>query len=632
MQAAVAPLPPATQMPGQPPAPQQPAGQNPQMQQPAPPPGQPVPSPQMSQPAPKLDAKAGFKDQMPAIKAKTDKPCIQLIPVENLRIDPSSDWIDPITSSPYVIHLIPMYAMDIMSKMDTGEWRKYGMDSIRTWGATNNDVTRSARNKQREDPLDSNSGGSNDYDICWVQRHIHRREGQDWEFYTIGTEALLTTPRLLKEVVFHGVRPYVMGNCILETHKLNPASVGELGKGLQDEANEIVNQRIDNVKFVLNKKWFAKRGKDVDVNGLIRNVPGGVVLMDDPETDVKEITWPDVTQSAYEEQSRIDNDMSDLLGNFSPAAVMADHGVNGPARNMAMLGQSAGTLVEYLLRTYVETFVQPVLRQLVLLEQEYETDQVILTIAAKKANALQKYGINEITDQILEQELTLTVNVGMGATDPNMKLQKFIGAMSSYTQMMQKPPPGVNMQEVGKEIFGCLGYSDGQRFFTSEDPQVALLAAQLQQMQHLLNEANMKLKDKTDGHAVKAAATEHTNLTRLQMTREQLDAKKEMFAIEHKTKMAMENKKQGFELMKHGLEHSHSTNTNHLDHNQAMETQQGSQEHQSTMAESAQGSKPKAKPQKMNTPPVKNNKGWALYKDKHGNHAYVGPNREIEIA
>jgi uncharacterized SAM-binding protein YcdF (DUF218 family) len=82
--------------------------------------------------------------------------------------------------------------------------------------------------------------------------------------------------------------------------------VPALARGLAEEVNEIANQRIDNVKFALNKKWFAKRGVEVDLAGLVRNVPGGVVMMNDPINDVREISWPDVTQSSYMEQQGLD--------------------------------------------------------------------------------------------------------------------------------------------------------------------------------------------------------------------------------------------------------------------------------------------------------------------------------------
>jgi hypothetical protein len=344
---------------------------------------------------------------------------------------------------------------------------------------------------------------------------------------------------------------------MIETHKLYPSSLPQISKGLTDEANEVTNQRIDNVKFVLNKKWFIKRGKDVDVMGLTRNVPGGVVSMDDPVGDVREITWPDVTASAYEEQTRIDNDLGELLGNFSPAQVMADHGIQGPARNMAILSQSAGTLVEYLLRTYVETFVQPVLRQIILLEQEYETDQTIIALAAKKSKTFQKNNTDEITDQLLNHELTLTVNVGMGATDPGTKLQKFLSGVTAYANIVKLAVPGLNMQEVGKEVFGHLGYAAGERFFTNDNPQVAQLQAQLKQMEGVMKQLQDKANDKMAGHEVKIQTTKHNNETKTAIAVNHEENENLRATVVHMRALAEAEKLRDHDLRMTGLEHAH---------------------------------------------------------------------------
>lgn len=443
-----------------------------------------------------------------------DRPRVDLLPLENVRFDPSASWLDPVNTSPYFIQLIPMYAMDVKARMESGEWQEY--ESLA--GATTelmSSSTRAARNKQAEDPMTSESRAVDDYEIVWVQRHIHRRDGQDWDFYSLGEVGLLTDPVPLTETVFHGRRPYVIGHCIIETHKTVPAGVPQLARGLEDEINEIANQRIDNVKFALNKKWFAKRGVEVDLAGLVRNVPGGVVMMNDPVNDVREITWPDVTQSSYQEQLGLDMSMDELLGNFNPAALMTAGAGNAPARNMAMLNQSNGTLVEYLIRTYVESFIQPVLRQLILLEQKYETDAIILGIAAKNSKLLQRFGIDQVTDELLNQEITLIVNVGMGATDPTQKLQKFLTAISTYTGMMKNPTPGINMVEVGKEVFGHLGYQDGARFFTMDNPQVAQMQMQMKQMAMQMQQMQMQLKEKQTAQMVGLQKTRETNQTKV---------------------------------------------------------------------------------------------------------------------
>jgi hypothetical protein len=438
-----------------------------------------------------------------------DKPQIDLIPIENIRFDPAASWINVVDTSPYFIHMIPMHAMDIRAKMDSGEWKELPINLASA--SSNFDSTRIARNANKEDPQSADTRALGDYEIAWVHRHIHRKGAIEYEFYTLGEYGLLTDPTPLKDVVFHGRRPYVIGSCILETHKAMPSSVPTLARGLADEVNEIANQRIDNVKFALNKKWFAKRGVDVDLSGLVRNVPGGVVLMNDPINDVREISWPDVTQSSYLEQQGLDMSMDELLGNFNPAAIMMAGASNAPARNMTMLNQSNGTLVEYLIRTYVETFVQPVLRHLVLLEQKYETDRTILAIAAKNSDLFQRFGMDEVTDELLNQEITLTVNVGMGATDPTQKLQKFLTAMNMFASMLRNPVPGVNMVEVGKEIFGHLGYQDGSRFFTTDNPDMEAMQQQLRGALSQIQALQAQLKEKTTAQLVSLEKTRETN-------------------------------------------------------------------------------------------------------------------------
>jgi hypothetical protein len=445
-----------------------------------------------------------------------DKPVIDLIPVENIRIDPAAHWMDPINSSPYVIHLIPMYVCDVKEKMERADpkgrrWN-YMPDNVLMAASAPDDSTRSARLGVAQDPTQQRRSIS-DYDVVWVHRHIHRWRGIDWEFYTLNSERMLTDPEPLSNTVFHGKRPYVMGMAILETHKPMPASVPTLAEGLQQETNEIANQRLDNIKLILNKRWLAKRGKNVDLPSLLRNVPGAVTLLDDME-DVKEVNWNDVTPSAYQEQGRIDADMDDLVGNFSASSAQLSANAREPARKLELLQNPANTLTEYLLKTYTETFITQILRQLVMLEQHYETDDVILAIAGQRAQVLQKYGVDDVTDAILDKELTVTVNVGMGATDPVMKLQKFTFALGQIAGLMAKPVPGLDVKEAAKEIFGLSGYQDGERFF-DKDPNQAKAQAQIAQLTQLVKQLTMDKKIKVDANPTRLQIARERNATTL---------------------------------------------------------------------------------------------------------------------
>ena len=459
-------------------------------------------------------------DKNGVVTARKDNPAIELIPIENFRIDPSASWLDPIGQSPYLIHLIPMFWGAVKERMEKADpkgrtWKKIRAEVAFGRTPNSDDSTRQARMGVQQDPAQQKREIS-DYDIVWVHRHIHRYEGKDWEFYTLNSERLLTDPAPLKDTVWHGERPYVLGNVILETHKTLPEPLPILVKALQDEANENINQRMDNVKFVLNKGYFVKRGKNVDIAALVRNVPGRVTMVDNVEEDVKEQTWGDVTQSAYAEQDRIDSDFNDLAGNFSPMQVQTARTPRESTHTMKMLQAPSNLLTEYMLLTYVKTFIEPVLRQLVMMEQHYETDITILTIAGQKAQIMQKYGVNEITDEMLNRELTLVVNVGMGATDPVMKLQKFSGAATTYAQIARLRPPGLDLKEVWKELASLSGYQDGTRFVTDgSDPQVAALQQENQMLKQKLMETSIKAKNKEDTNVVSLQKGREANATKL---------------------------------------------------------------------------------------------------------------------
>ena len=454
-----------------------------------------------------------------ANKLKTDKPVIELIPIENIRIDPGANWADPINSSPYVIQLIPMYVGDVKERMKSGEWLDIDEDVIKQAVQNKTDSTQRTRYKGHGNPYGSDGKTISDIEIVWVQRHIHKVEGIDYDFYTLADLELLTDPVPLSETVFHGQRPYVMGRCMIETHKAMPSSFPEISKGLQAEANEVANQRIDNVKFVLNKRFIVARNKQVDLQSLLRNVPGGITLADSVD-DVKEMVWPDVTASAYQEQDRINVDLDELLGNFGAGTIQNNKQLAQTASGMAMLNQSANVLVEYTLRTYTETFVEPILQQLALLERHYETDRDLLRLIGQRSSAFKKvepgimHGFSQDKaidkmSEMLDTELEVKVNVGMGATSPEQKINKLIMGISSYANIVKMGVPNLSIEEIGKEIFGALGYADGSRFIkVSENPEIAQMKKQIMMMQKAL-------MDKQAPTQARVEISKQNNLTKM---------------------------------------------------------------------------------------------------------------------
>jgi len=177
-----------------------------------------------------------------------------------------------------------------------------------------------------------------------------------------------------------------------------------------------------------------------------------------------------------------------------------------------------------MLKTFVETFVQPVLRLVMLLEQHYESNLTLISLAGQKAQVFKRFGVQHLTDAVLDNELNISVNVGMGSTDPAQKIQRFVYALQSYAQICKMPPAGLDLSEVWKELSGLSGYQDGERFkIDGQNPEVMRLTQQIQ----------MLTKEILKGPAEKAAVMRETNETKKQIAHENNETKLRVEGVKH---------------------------------------------------------------------------------------------------
>jgi len=460
----------------------------------------------------------------PGYKVVQDKPCIDVIPPENVLIDPGADWRDPANTSPYLILLIPMYVHEVRerianpdSKTGAPGWRPVSDADLGQAMSGMSDSVRAAREGQeRQDSKSNDAQAVRDYDIVWVQENFIKRAGTDYVFFTLGGHAILSDPRPVDEVYWHceeGKRPIVMGSAVIETHKVYPSSKVQLTAPLQVEINDVTNQRMDNVKLAMNGRNFVRNGGNVDLQALLRSTPGGTVLMQNPGTDVVTDRPPDVTASSYQEQDRLSVEFDEAAGAFSPASIQSNRKLNETVGGMQLLAGNASGMAEYDLRVFTETWVEPVLRQLLRLEQKYESDVVVLSLAGAKAKLWQHFGVNRIDDELLEQDLTCTVDVGLAAVAPERRLARFEMATKTVGQIFGPSiVKRVKQDAVISEVFGLAGYRDGSRFFNPEEEGQAG-QEQIEQLQSVIQDLQKQLDDKNREIDAKIQIAQGNNAT-----------------------------------------------------------------------------------------------------------------------
>ena len=393
----------------------------------------------------------------PVVTVTEDKPKIDLIPLENLRFDPDCDWRDPVASSPYLIHLIPMYAGDVVNHIS---WKPTTLSTVLTHGQMNG-YEQATRKSRRDDQTTTPTIEGNEFTLVWVREYVVKQNGEHLVWHTLGDSVMLSEPTPLREIYTHG-NPYRVGYSMIEAFNPLPDSLVYVGRDLQAKANDVDNQRFDNVKIILNKRYFIRRGAQIDKAQLYRSVPGGSVTMTDPMQDIKADETRDVTGSAYAEQGRVDVDFDELTGSFSQATMANNPKLNETVGVPKMMNATADAVTEYQLNVFKETWVEPVLNQLAGCLLKNETDDAVLREGGLEARW------EDIPTAVLENEVMITVNAGMGSTDPMQRIGKFMTGLNSVAQI-PNVAQRVKEDEVIKEVFGRLGYKDGMRFFNSEE-------------------------------------------------------------------------------------------------------------------------------------------------------------------
>jgi hypothetical protein len=248
---------------------------------------------------------------------------------------------------------------------------------------------------------------------------------------------------------------------------------------------------MDNWKLAMSKRWMVRRGTQVDTRSITRNIPGSVTLVGDIEKDVKEVEFNDVPSSSVQTQAALNSDFDDLAGNFSAASIDQNRKLSETVGGMEMLSSDANEIELYSLRTWSETWLKPTIRQFVLLEQFYETNENLLRSAGKAAGMVDE-GVNEINTALMMTPVQVAVHVGIGATSPAARLNQLMWALTKLKELLEDASltnVGLDIQEVVTEIFGKMGYDSGVRFFQwgEKDPQVMLLEAQIKELQEAVN-------------------------------------------------------------------------------------------------------------------------------------------------
>lgn len=411
---------------------------------------------------------------------EVDRPDIQLFPAENVVMHPGADWLDPAQSAAYVILKYPMTIDEIQSKQNApvNPWKALSEDALKSAGNVGRQDMEAIR-RARELGLDryDESQTGTDFQIVWVYETFIRVGGDDWNFWSVADKYYLTDPKPTREVYPEqfGARPLAYGYGSLESHRIFPMSAVESWQPLQVETNDLRNLQLDAVKQNVMPISKVVRGKRIDMDQVKRRSSGSSIFVDSP----LDVTWeqpPQMSQAPVLMSRELDLELDDLSGQQNYGTVENNNAVGKTLGGLKLAAGSANAVQEFDIRLWITTWAEPTLAQIVRLEQYYESDPVVLGLCGQRAQLFEKFGVNKIDDDLLEQEITVRVSIGLGAGDPQQRLAKFESAAQIVAPLAQQAPEfqsgqyEINIIEVWNEVFGAVGYKDGGERFIKVNP------------------------------------------------------------------------------------------------------------------------------------------------------------------
>lgn len=430
-----------------------------------------------------------------------DRPMVDNLPPENAFIDSTGDWRDPIQDGGHFIAAYPMRKGDIEnmikrnSSRPTVGGRAWRTDiDLKNIGANSNaretETVRRSRDGTGVDRYESRHT-TKDSSILWAYEVFYRYDGTDWTWWMLGEQIMLSEPLPVRDCYPEqkGMRPYVRGVGELETHKTHPTAPVETWLPLQQEMNDLTNLQLDARKMAISPITKVVRGRNVDLRQVANRGPDSHIMVM-KEDDVTFDRSPGPDGGADQSLAALNVDFDELSGSFSNSSVQTNRQLNDTVGGMKLMAGSSNAITEFDLRVWSETWLEPVVRQIVNCIQFYESDATIIAIAGEQAGLLQELSteasqssldmpapqapseptitLPQVIGQLDSAIVSVKVDIGLGAAPPEQRMQRFMAGVKMTMeagQLLAAEKIMPNGPAMMREGWGLLGYKDADKFF-----------------------------------------------------------------------------------------------------------------------------------------------------------------------
>lgn len=451
-------------------------------------------------------AQSGFMHNMCIAKVdwSVEEKQSTLIPIsiENFRVDPKCDPLNPVGTSAFLIHRFEMYVDDLKAKQEEDGWLSIDVEDLQgnfvnTESGT--DDIKASRNKTGTVQENGHGSVSNDLEKVYVHENIIRENNKYFVFFTLGTTKMLTKVFPLDELYPTGI-PFVMSPIYPEELKVYATSPLDHAYQSQVFINKYTNTVMDAVEQVTWPVTIIKANSGIDPKKFQNVGPNSVVEARNPTQDILQLNKSIAPQSLKNEIPFLMNNYDSTVGGLANSTLSSE-GNDSTATSQSMRGRSQSQVINMYLINFNEKVIEVCLHKMVAQEKYFglkntkEVEKVFrnLKLLDRFSEKLKTSNIDpsnfEIDKEFADADLLLSVNVGMGAVSPQLRVEQFLASLNALRNLIPNIESQLDVKEVIKELMSLNGYKEFNRFFTSQDdPRIGQLEKSIQDLQTKLSQ------------------------------------------------------------------------------------------------------------------------------------------------
>lgn len=294
---------------------------------------------------------------------------------------------------------------------------------------------------------------------CWVRLDIDGDGLLETLLVTVANDVLLRVeenPFDFNEPPFEVLMP------ILDTHKFYGISLTQLVNEFQRMKTALLRNIFDNLAFSVNKWYVVRRDAGLDFNAMRNVVPGGMVMADDPNNGVREMTQDPFPASVFNILEYLDVMKENRTGVTRYNQGLDAASLNKTATGMSAIMTASQQRLELIARLFAETGLKNLFRKMISLNQQFIDKSFTFRLFNKAI---------VVTPDALDGSFDLLVNVGIGAglreTQHNQMLQ-LLNILPSLAQLGLVEP--IHVYNVIEKLLTSMGYKDIDSFIKKPQP------------------------------------------------------------------------------------------------------------------------------------------------------------------